>query len=377
MSCGAISVPPLSAERFIQADGPRASGLRTLTDGRGSPAAPLEAGPPPAAPGVLLPRRSLGSMTRAAERLLLSQPAVSLHDTRARGRAGDRAVRAAAALASRSLRPGSGSTELAVPLVEGVDGLEPRVRQGARRSPPWRPPRRVRGCGSELRSAPGVPGASCRDYPDIRAHLRTLPSSETLSTCCSPKMSSSCFGSPGSGSGRSSSTAPSSLTISCSFPPRGHPLAGRGSVTPEEIASLLGGRSGLRCHLQPAKSVNHRFGISVSRPMWSSKSEAGRYRRAVCRGRFRSRVLPLVLHHRRKRRCRSSRSSRYFGKRSYGWFMRCGKPLSWPARRLDRGDGGGVPRRSVGTNPTRAADSIALVSWIRNRIRFLRDAGLD
>ena len=113
--------------------------------------------------------------------------------------------------------------------------------------------------------------------------------------------------------------------------PPDHPLAGRSSVTPEEIAAcpvvvpefgtygLHGGESPMR-HLGIEPSavieaggwdvVEQYVEVGLGIAFFPSLGVAGASRVSV---------VPLREH---------------FGKRSYGWFMRIGKPLSRPARRL-------------------------------------------
>ena len=268
-----------------------------------------------------------GSMTRAAERLLISQPAVSLHvrelehelDTALFERNGPRIALSPA---------GERFYELAVPLVDGMDGL---TRELARD---------LDHLGSgELRVASGDGGANFvlprivrrlrGDHPGIRVRLRACRLGPGLDLLLAEAVDL-VFG------------AREPVSTEFEYRPlfsydlvlvtaRDHPLAGRNSVTLEEIAdnpvivpdfgtySRQGGEEPLR-HLDIEANVTIVVGgwDVVEHYVASGLGVALCPSFCVSEGSGVS-VVPL---------------EQYFAKRSYGWFKRLGKPLSWPARRL-------------------------------------------
>ena len=271
-----------------------------------------------------------GSMTRAAEHLLISQPTVSLHIRELEHelqavlfeRNGPRIVLSAA---------GERFHELAAPLLEGMGGLP---REFARELDNLD--------SGEVRVASGDAGASYvlprvfkrlrQDYPEIRAHLRRCVRGEGLDLLLAKDVELF-FGIEGPASKELEYRPVLSYDLVL-ITPRDHPLAGRGSVdppTPEEIAAwpvivpdegTLGPRSGE----SPLRHLGIEGGPAMQVGGWDAIErhvETGlgvAFFPSFCvTDGSRVSVVPL---------------EQYFPKWSYGWFTRRGKPLSWPARRL-------------------------------------------
>ena len=113
--------------------------------------------------------------------------------------------------------------------------------------------------------------------------------------------------------------------------PPDHPLAGRDSVTPEEIAACPAvvpqfGTYGLHSGDSPLRQLGIEPNSVIEAGGWDLVEEyveAG-LGVAICPSLCitdASRVAVVPLR-------------QYFGKRSYGWFMQLEKPLSWPAQPL-------------------------------------------
>ena len=271
---------------------------------------------------------SFGSMTRAAEQLLISQPAVSLHvrelehelNTILFERNGPRIALSPA---------GERFYELAVPLVEGMDGLD---REFARALDDF--------ASGELRVASGDAGTNFvlprvigrlrRDHPGIRVHLRACRLGVGLDLLLAEdvELVMGAAREPVSAEFEYRPVVYYNLVL---ITPRDHPLAGRDSVTPEEIGgnpvvvpdfvahSMRAGRDPLR-HFDIEANVAIEVGgwEVVEHYVAAGLGVAFYPSFCVSEGSGVS-VVPL---------------EQYFPKRSYGWFTRIGKPLSWPAQRL-------------------------------------------
>ena len=268
-----------------------------------------------------------GSMTRAAERLLISQPAVSLHVRELENeleitlfdRNGPRI----------SLSPaGERLFELATPLVEGVNELY-RVFGKELEDLVSGDLRVVSGDAGAIWILPRVLKRLRDRHPEVRAHVKSGGLGSGLAMLVE-------------GGADLVLGAEEPVAEDFEYRPilyydvvlitsRDHPLAGRESVSSEEIAacpvivpdfgpySLRSGESPIR-HLGIEASgvievggwdvVEHfvEAGLGVAFHASFCISEASRVS-----------VIPL---------------DRYFPKRSYGWFVRRGKPLSWVAERL-------------------------------------------
>ena len=269
----------------------------------------------------------LGSMTRAAEQLLISQPAVSLHvrelehelETSLFDRSGPRI----------SLSPaGERLFELATPLVEGVNELY-RVFGKELEDLVSGDLHVVSGDAGAIYILPRVLKRLRDQHPGVRAHVKSGDLGSGLAMLLE-------------GGAELVLGAEEPVAEYFEYRPvlyydvvlvtsRDHPLAGRESVSPEEIAacpvivpdfgpySPRSGQSPIR-HLGIEASgvievggwdvVEHfvEAGLGVAFHASFCISEASRVS-----------VIPL---------------DRYFPKRSYGWFVRRGKSLSWVAERL-------------------------------------------
>ena len=277
-----------------------------------------------------------GSMTRAAEELLISQPAVSLHvrelehelDTVLFERNGPRIALSPA---------GERFYELAVPLMEGMDGLD---REFARELDYL--------AKGEVCIASGDAGANFvlprvikrlrGDHPGIRAHLKVCRLGVGLELLLAEEVEL-VLGArepvPAEFEYRPVLSYDSVLIT-----PRNHPLAGRDSVTPEEIAGNpvvvpdLGTRSP-RVSEEPLRHFDIGANVTIEVGGWEVVE------RYVAAG------LGVAFY---PSFCVSEGSGvsvvplkEYFPKRSYGWFKRVGKPLSWPAQRLVEAMGAEFP----------------------------------
>ena len=278
----------------------------------------------------------LGSMTRAAEQLLTSQPAVSLHvrelehelETVLFERKGPRIALSPA---------GERFYEIAHPLVEGMDSLAGELARALENLD-----------SGEVRVASGnagalhlLPRALKRlrdDHPGIRVHLSHCVLAEGLDLLLADDVEL-VFGIEGPVSTASEFRPVLSYELVLIVPPD-HPLAGRGSVTPEEIAACpmvvpQFGTYGLHGGESPLRQLGVEPSAIIEAGGWDLVEqyvEAG-LGVAICPSlcvtdASRVAVVPLRQH---------------FGKRSYGWFMQIGKPLSWPAQRLVEAVGAEFP----------------------------------
>ena len=245
-----------------------------------------------------------GSMTRAAELLLISQPAVSLHvrelehelDTILFERSGPRIALSPA---------GERFYELAVPLVEGMDGLD-RDFARALDHPPSVELRVASGDAGANFVLPRVIGRLRGDHPDIRVHLRACRREVGLDLLLAEDVEL-VLGAGGGGEPVSTEFEyrPVLSYDLVLITARDHPLAGRNSVTPEDLAGSPVVVPDLVVH-SPRFSVAAGLGVAFC-PSFCVSGGGG------------VSVVPLDQH---------------FPKQSYGWFTRPGKPLSWPAQRL-------------------------------------------
>ena len=266
-------------------------------------------------------------MTKAAEQLLTSQPAVSLHvrelehelKTMLFERKGPRIALSPA---------GEQFYEIALPLVEGMDGVAGEFHR-ALDSLDSGEVRVASGNAGALHVLPRALKRLREDHPGIRVHLSHCVLAEGLDLLLDEDVEL-VFGVEGPVSTASEYRPVLSYELVLIVPPD-HPLAGRGSVTPEEIAAcpavvpqfgtygLHGGESPLR-HLGVEPSavievggwdlVEHYVEAGLGIAIYPSLCITDASQVAV---------VPL---------------RQYFGKRSYGWFMRLEKPLAWPAQRL-------------------------------------------
>ena len=271
---------------------------------------------------------SFGSMTRAAEQLLISQPAVSLHvrelehelDTVLFERNGPRIALSPA---------GERFYELAVPLVEGMDGLDQEFARAFDNL-----------ASGEVRVASGDAGANFvlprvirrlrQDHPGIRVHLRACRLGVGLDLLLAEDVELAM------GAAREPVSAEFEYRPVLSYDlvlitPRDHPLAERDSVTPQEIAGnpLVVPdfvAHSLRVGQEPLRHFDVEANVAIEVGGWEVVEHyvAAGFGVAFCPSFCVSEgsgvsVVPL---------------GQYFPKRSYGWFTRLGKPLSWPAQRL-------------------------------------------
>ena len=268
-----------------------------------------------------------GSMTRAAEQLLISQPAVSLHvrelehelDTVLFERNGPRIALSPA---------GERFYQLAAPLVEGMDGLE---REFARESDDLD--------SGEVRVASGDAGANFvlprvigrlrRDHPGIRVHLRACRLGVGLDLLLAEDVELVLgFREPVSTEFEYRPVLSYDFVL---ITPRDHPLAGRNSVTPEALANspLVVPDSvahSPRAGQEPLRRFDIEANVAIEVGGWdvvehyvaAGLGVAFYPSFCVSEGSGVS-VVPL---------------DQYYPKRSYGRFTRLGKPLSRPAQRL-------------------------------------------
>ena len=270
---------------------------------------------------------SFGSMTRAAEKLLISQPAVSLHvrelehelDITLFERSGPRIALSSA---------GERFYQLAVPLVEGMDGLDHEFARALDNL-----------ASGELRVASGDGGVNFvlprgfqrlrRDHPGIRVHLRTCGLGAGLDLLLAEDVEV-VMGArePVSTEFEYRPVLSYDLVL---ITPRDHPLAGRDSVTPEEIGSSPIIVPDFDAHSRRAgQELLRHFDVEANVAIEVGGWEVVEHYVAVGLG---VAFCPSF--------CVSEGSGvsvvpleQYFPKRSYGWFTRPGKPLSWPAQRL-------------------------------------------
>ena len=268
-----------------------------------------------------------GSMTRAAEQLLISQPAVSLHvrelehelETVLFERRGPRI----------SLSPaGARFYELATPLVEGMDTLT-REFAKALQNLDTGEVRVASGDAGSLHVLPRVLRRLRGDYPGIRTLVRTCVLGNGLDLLVADEVEL-VFGAMGPVSPEFDYHPILSYDLVLITSPD-HPLAGRDSATPEEIASCPVvvpdfGTYSLQSGESPLRHLGIEANVVIEVGGWDVVEhyvEAGLgiafYPSFCITEASRVSVVPLV---------------QYFSKRSYGWFMRRGKPLSWPAQRL-------------------------------------------
>ena len=271
-----------------------------------------------------------GSMTRAAELLLISQPAVSLHvrelehelDTILFERSGPRIALSPA---------GERFYELAVPLVEGMDGLD-RDFARALDHPPSVELRVASGDAGANFVLPRVIGRLRGDHPDIRVHLRACRREVGLDLLLAEDVEL-VLGAGGGGEPVSTEFEyrPVLSYDLVLITARDHPLAGRNSVTPEDLAGSPVVVPDLVVHSPRfSEGLARHFGIEANVTIeiggWEVVEHyvAAGLGVAFCpsfcvSGGGGVSVVPLDQH---------------FPKQSYGWFTRPGKPLSWPAQRL-------------------------------------------
>ena len=278
----------------------------------------------------------LGSMTKAAEELLSSQPVVSLHirelehelETVLFERRGPRIALSPA---------GERFYEIALPLVEGMDGLDGELARALDNLD-----------SGEVRVASGNAGALHvlpralkrlrEDHPGIRVRLIHCVLAEGLDLLLTENVEL-VFGIEGPVSTASEFHPLQSYELVLIVPPD-HPLAGRDSVTPEEIAACPAvvpqfGTYGLHSGDSPLRQLGIEPNSVIEAGGWDLVEEyveAG-LGVAICPSLCitdASRVAVVPLR-------------QYFGKRSYGWFMQIEKPLSWPAQRLVEAVGAEYP----------------------------------
>ena len=272
----------------------------------------------------------LGSMTQAAERLLLSQPAVSLHVR-------DLEHELEATLFDRNgpriaLTPaGERLYELARPLVEGMDGLSDaftgqvdEIVSGDLSI--------AAGDAGTIFVLPRVVKRFRDEYPEVRVEVRSGTAGEGLELLLAGEVELMFGGAMGpiSEDVLYRPVLSYDLVLITSLD---HPLAGRETVSPEEIAawpvivpdfgtySMQGGDSPIRQLGIEANVVIEVGGWDVVERYVEDGLGIGFYGTFCVTEESRVSVIPL---------------RQYFAKRTYGWFMRRGKPLSRPAEQLIR-----------------------------------------
>ena len=268
-----------------------------------------------------------GSMTRAAEQLLISQPAVSLHvreleyelETVLFERNGPRIALS---------RAGECFYELATPLVDDMADLARGMADELEEI-----------TTGELRVASGDAGAThvlprvfkrLRDYyPGIHACLRVAVLGEGLDMLLSGEVEL-VFGARGPSS-EEVEYRPVLTYELVLITSRDHRFAGRESVTPEEIADCPVivpdfGTYSLQSGESPLRHLGIEGNVVIEVGGWDVVEhyvEAGlgiAFCPSFClTGTSPVSVVPL---------------GQYFSSRSYGWFMQRGRPLSWQAERL-------------------------------------------
>ena len=269
----------------------------------------------------------LGSMTRAAEQLFISQPAVSLHvrelehelDTVLFERNGPRIALSPA---------GERFYQLAVPLVEGMDGLD---REFAREIDHLD--------SGEVRVASGDAGANYvlprvirrlrRDHPGIRVHLRACRPGVGLDLLLAEEVELVLgYREPVSTEFEYHPVFSYDFVL---ITPRDHPLAGRNSVIPEALAGSPivvpdSVAHSPRAGQEPLRRFDIEANVAIEVGGWDVVEHyvAAGLGVAFCPSFCVSEgsgvsVVPL---------------DRYYPKRSFGRFTRLGKPLPKPAQRL-------------------------------------------
>ena len=270
----------------------------------------------------------LGSMTQAAERLTMSQPAVSLHVR-------ELEHELEAILFERhgpriALTPaGECLYELAMPLVDGMDRLPEVFAEEIDDRDVTGDVDVASGDAGTVYVLPRVLKRLRDESPGIRVRVSTgvlgkgldLLLNDTVELVFGPKSPA-----PNTVVFRSVLTYDLALITS-----RDHPLAGRATVSPEEIAawpvivpdfgtySLQGVESPLRHLGIEANVVIEVGGWDVVERYVEAGLGIAFYGTFCVSEESQLSVIPLRA---------------YFPQRSYGWFMRKGKPLSRPARRL-------------------------------------------
>ena len=266
-------------------------------------------------------------MTRAAERLLISQPAVSLHvrelehelETALFDRNGPRITLSPA---------GERLLEIATPLMEGVDHLYSVFAKELEDL-----------VSGDLHVATGDAGAlyvfprvlrRLRDgYPGIRAIVKPGVLGDCLALLRDDAVDI-VFGAFEPVADEFEYRPVLSYDVVLITSPD-HPLAGRNSASPDEIAACPVivpdvGTYSLRSEDSPLRQLGIEANAVIEVGGWDVVEhyvEAGlgvAFSGSFCiTETSRVSVVPL---------------DRYFPKRSYGWYTRCGKPLSRPAERL-------------------------------------------
>ena len=285
-----------------------------------------------------------GSMTRAAEELLISQPAVSLHvrelehelETVLFERNGPRIALS---------RAGECFYELAKPLVEGMIALARGIADELEEL-----------TTGELRVASGDAGANHvlprvlkrlrDDYPGIHAYLRAVVLGEGLDMLLAGEVEL-VFGARGPCSEEIEYRPVLSYELVLITSPD-HRLAGRESVTPEEIAAFPVivpdfGTYSLQSGESPLRHLGIEANVVIEVGGWDVVEhyvEAGlgiAFCPSFCLTEMSAvSVVPL---------------GQYFSSRSYGWFMQRDRPLSWPAERLLEAMAAESPGDSLATSP--------------------------
>ena len=272
----------------------------------------------------------LGSMTQAAERLSMSQPAVSLHVR-------ELEHELEAILFERhgpriALTPaGECLYQLAVPLVEGMDGLPAVFAEEIDDGNVMGTVNMASGDAGTVYVLPRVFKRLRDESPGVRVRVSSGVLGKGLDLLLDDEVEL-VFG--------AKAPVPNSvvyrpvlsyhLVLITSLD---HPLSGRETVSPEEIAacpvivpdfgtySLQGGESPLRHLGIEANVVIEVGGWDVVERYVEAGLGIAFYGSFCVSEESRLSVVPL---------------REYFPERTYGWFMRKGKPLSRPAERLIR-----------------------------------------